>query len=134
MMDALENIARPSKFQENQHFINEIPIFKVTNPQSFDDWLDQIDKVAALTNKDPYKLAHPKSQGSYSRTICSFLPSMGWNKIKEQLHYNFGSMATKQHTVSMLIDQQQKPSETLPEYAKNFRPTSYIQWLITTPV
>ena len=41
---------------------------------------------------------------------------MGWRKIKEQLCYNFGSVATKQHTASMLIDQQQKPNETLQEY------------------
>ena len=61
--------------------------FQCQNAQSFDDWLEQIDKVAALTNKDPYKLALAKSQGSFSRTISSFPPSMGWSKVKEQLHY-----------------------------------------------
>ena len=79
MMEALENIARSSTFQENQHFTNNIPTFKTKDPQSFDDWLEQINKVAELTNKDPYKLALAKSQGSFSRTIGSFLPSMGWN-------------------------------------------------------
>ena len=53
MMGALENIARSSMFQENQHFINNVPIFKAKDPQSFDDWLEQINEVAALTNKDP---------------------------------------------------------------------------------
>ena len=43
---------------------------------------------------------------------------MGWNKIKEQVHYNFDSVATKQHVASMLIDQQHKLSETLQEYVK----------------
>ena len=52
--DALENIAESSPFQENQHFISDIPIIKVKDPQSFDDWLEQIGKVASLTNKDPY--------------------------------------------------------------------------------
>ena len=42
--------------------------------------------------------------------------SMGWNKIKEWLHYNFHLVATKQHTASMLTDQHQKPTETLQEY------------------
>ena len=77
------NIARSSTFQENQHFINDILIFKAKDPQSFDDWLEQVDNVAALNNKDPYKLALAKSQGSFSRTISSFPPSMGWHKIKE---------------------------------------------------
>ena len=45
---------------------------------------------------------------------------MGWNKIKEQLCYNFGSVATKWHATSMLIDQQQKPMETLQEYVQRF--------------
>ena len=45
---------------------------------------------------------------------------MGWSKIKEWLHYNFGSIATKQHAVPMLIDLQQKPSETLQEYVQKF--------------
>ena len=36
--DVLSNIAKSSSFQENQHFINDIPIFKASNPQSFDDW------------------------------------------------------------------------------------------------
>ena len=97
-----------------------MPIFKAKDSQSFDDWLDQINNVASLNNEDPYKLALAKSQWSFSRMISSFPPSMGWNKIKEQLHYNFGSIATKQHAASMLIDQQQKPSETLWEYVKTF--------------
>ena len=118
--DALENIAKSSSFQENQHFINDIPIFKAKDPQSFDDWLEQIDKVASLTNKDPHKLALVKFQGSLSRMINSFLPSMAWNKIKEWLHYNFGSVVTIQHAASMLIDQQQKPSATLQEYVEQF--------------
>ena len=59
-----------------------MPPFKAKDPQSFDDWLEQIDKVASLTNKNPYKLALAKSQGSFSRTISSFLSSMGWNKIQ----------------------------------------------------
>ena len=109
-----------STFQENQHFINTIPIFKAKDPQSFNDWLEQVDKVATHTNKDPYKLAHAKSQGSFSYTISSFPSSMGWSKIKEQLHYNLGSVATKQHSTSMLIDQQQRPSETLLEYVQRF--------------
>ena len=45
---------------------------------------------------------------------------MGWNKIKEQLHYSFGSVATKQHAVLVLIGQQQTPSETLQEYVHKF--------------
>ena len=52
MMDALDNIARSSTFKENQHFINDIPNFKAEDPQSFDHRLEQIDEVAALTNKD----------------------------------------------------------------------------------
>ena len=63
--------------------MNGIPIFKAKDPQSFDHWLEQIDEGAALTNKDPYKLALLKSQGSFSRTISSFPPSMEWSKIKE---------------------------------------------------
>ena len=90
------------------------------DPQSFDDWLEQINNVATLTNKDPYILALEKSQGSFSGTISSFLPSMGWNKIKEWLHYNFDSIATKQNTACMLIDQQQKPTKTLQEYVQKF--------------
>ena len=57
----LENIAKASPFQENQHFINDILIFKAKDPKSFDDWLEQINKVASLTNKDPYKLGLAKS-------------------------------------------------------------------------
>ena len=45
---------------------------------------------------------------------------MGWHKIKEHLCYNFGSVATKQHVASMLIDQQQTASETLQEYIQRF--------------
>ena len=81
--DTLNNIAKSSLFQENQHFISDIPIFKAKDPQSFDEWLAQIDKVASLTNKDPYKLVLAKSQGSFRRAISSFPPSMGWHKIKE---------------------------------------------------
>ena len=45
---------------------------------------------------------------------------MGWTKIKERLHYNFGSVATKQHAASVLIDQQKKTPETLKEYVQRF--------------
>ena len=120
MIDALQNIIRSSISLENQHFINDLPISKAKDPQSFVDWLEQIEKVAECTNKDLYKLAHAKSQGSFSRTTSSFLPSMGWGKIKERLCCKFGLVATKQCAASMLIDQQQKPSETLQEYVQRF--------------
>ena len=118
--DALHNIVKSSALQENLHFIHDISIFKAKDLQLFDKWLDQINKVAALTNNDPYKLALAKSQGSFSKTIISYPPTLGWNKIKEHLHYNFDSVATKEHTASMLIDQQQKPSETLQKYVQRF--------------
>ena len=95
-------------------------MFKSKDPKSFDKWLDQIDKVTSLINKDPYKLALAESQGSFSKTISSYPPTLVWNKIRECLCYKFGSVATKQHTASMLIDQQQKPSETSQEYIKRF--------------
>ena len=41
---------------------------------------------------------------------------MGWHKIEEHLCYIFGTVATKQHVASMLIDQQQTATETLQEY------------------
>ena len=82
--------------------------------------MEQIDKIALLTNKDPYKLALAKSQGSFSRMISSFPSSMGWHKIKECLCYNFGSVATKQHVTSMLIDQQQTATETQQKYIQRF--------------
>ena len=77
---------------------------KAKNPQSFNDWLDQISKVAALTNIDPYKLALAKSQGSFSGTKAYIHLHFGWNKIKECLCYSFHSVATKQHATYMLID------------------------------
>ena len=118
--DALHNIAKSSSLQENLHFIIDIPMFKTKDPQSFDKRLDQIDKVTSLTNNDPSKLALAKSQGSFSKTISSYPPTLGWNKIKENLCYNFGSVATKQHTASMLIDQKYKHLETLQEYIQRF--------------
>ena len=81
--DALINITKSSYLQENLHFINDIPIFKVKDLQTSDEWLGQIDKVISLMNKDPYKLALPKSQGLFSRTISSYSSTLGWNKIKE---------------------------------------------------
>ena len=45
---------------------------------------------------------------------------MSWHKIKEQLHYSSSSVAMKQHTASMLIDQQQKPAGTLQECVQKF--------------
>ena len=45
---------------------------------------------------------------------------MGWNKIKERLHDIFGSVATKQYAAFMLIDQQQKTTETLQENVQSF--------------
>ena len=75
-----------------------------------------------------------KSQRLFSRTISSFPPSKGWSKIKEWLHYNFSSVATKQHTASMLIDQQQKLTETLQEYIQKFSDLLlYVQQLTTAP-
>ena len=38
--DVLNNITKSSSLQENLHFINDIPIFKAKNPQSFDAWLE----------------------------------------------------------------------------------------------
>ena len=66
-MDVLHNIAKSSALQENVHFINDIPMFKAKDPQSCNDWLDQINKVVVLTSNGPYKLALAKSQGSVKK-------------------------------------------------------------------
>ena len=81
--DTLDNIDKSSSLKENLLLINDIPIFKAKDPQSFDDWLKQIDRVTASTNKDPYKHTLMKLQGSFSRTISSYPLTLGWNKIKE---------------------------------------------------
>ena len=122
--DTLHNITKSSALQEHLQFIHDTPIFKAKDPQSVNKWLDQINKVKTLTNNGPYKLALAKCQGSFSKTISSYPPTLVGNKIKECLCYNFGSVATKQHATFMLIDQQQKPSETLQEMHKDFQ-TSY---------
>ena len=80
-MDALHNTAKSSALQENVHLINDIPIFKAKDPQSLNDWLDQINKVTALTNNDLYKLALAKSQVSFSEAISSF-PPYRWVPLK----------------------------------------------------
>ena len=66
-MDALHNIDKSSVLQENVHFINDFPMFKAKEPQSFDDWLVQINKVAAVTNNNPYKLTLAKSQAPLAK-------------------------------------------------------------------
>ena len=48
--DALSSIATSSSHQENLHFINDMSIFKAKDPQSFGDWLEQIDK-SSIINK-----------------------------------------------------------------------------------
>ena len=95
-------------------------MFKAKDPQSFDDSMDQINNITPLTNNDLYKLALAKSQGSFSKTTSSYPPTLGWNQIKECICYNFGSVATKQHNVSMLIDQKQNDSETLQNIIQRF--------------
>ena len=96
-------------------------LFKAKYPQLFNKWLDQINKAAALTNNNPYQLALAKFQGSFKMQDHQFIPhTLGWNKIKEHLPYNFGSVATKQHSTSIPTDQQQKPSETLQKYIQRF--------------
>ena len=47
---------------------------------------------------------------------------MGWNKIREQLCYNFGSIATKQYATSVLIDQKQNQVRHCKSMYKNLRP------------
>ena len=58
-------------------------MFKAKYPQSFNEWLDQIDKVTSPTNNNPYKLALAKLQGLFSKAISSYPSTLGWNKIKE---------------------------------------------------
>ena len=82
LSDTLENITISPSFQENQHFINDIPIFKAKGPQSFGDWPEQIDKVALLTNKDPNKLALAKSKGSLIGQLVHFCPPWDGTKLK----------------------------------------------------
>ena len=94
----MENKAKSSSFQENQPFISDIPIFEAKDPQSFDDWIEQIDKVASLTNKEPYRLTLAKPQGSISRMITSFLIAalhgMEQNKKMVTVQFWFSSYQT----------------------------------------
>ena len=54
--DAPNNIAKSSSLQKFCISLKISTYFKTKDPQSFDEWLEQIDKVASLMNKDPYRL------------------------------------------------------------------------------
>ena len=74
--DTLNSITRSSSHQENLHFINDIPISKATDPQSFDNWLEQIDRFALLTKIHINSLVQ-NFKAHLAETISSYPPTLG---------------------------------------------------------
>ena len=77
----LNNIAK-SHFKKIYISFNGIPKCKAKDPQSFNEWLQQIGRVTSLMNKDPYKYTLAKSQGSSAELSVHIHPLWNGTKLK----------------------------------------------------
>ena len=81
--------------------------FIAKDPQSFDDWLEQINKVGAVTNEDCISWHFQNTKDLSVKQLAHFCPLWMEQNQRTTLQFWLSGYLCK-HAVTMLIDQQQK--------------------------
>ncbi len=99
----------------NDAFLNDLPMFS-GDEKAFLNWILKIEKVARLTGRSERGLAAAKSEGAVANCLLNLPRDFSWKKCKKTLREHFSSLQTENHASVHLMNQAQRPNESLQEY------------------
>ena len=123
--DAMVALADIARKQSYDHMFTAIPIFDESQPELFNDWMESIETLCALSGRDPRTEVMARSGPVVQKILKSIPSNRKWSLQREELRRCVSDIPTKAHAAQKMQEMIQKPKENLRAFIHRFSNMHY---------
>ena len=123
--DAMVALADIAQKQSYDHMFPAIPIFDGSQPELFNDWMESIETLCALSGRDPRTEVMGRSGPIVQKILKSIPSNQKWSLQREELRRCVSDIPTKAHAAQKMQEMIQEPKENLRAFIHRFSNMHY---------
>ena len=111
--EAMQDMAQANFQMKYDHMFAGVPMYDGTDPDSFDDWLYQIESLCELSHRDIWVELMERASAQVKRIIRSLPMDIEWEIARRELKRCLTEEKSRAHSAFKLAQIKQKPNENL---------------------
>ena len=111
--EAIQDMAQANFQRKYDHMFAGVPMYDGTDPDSFDDWLYQIESLCELSRRDVRVELMRRASAQVKRIIRSLPMDIDWEIARRELKRCLTEEKSRAHSAFKLAQIRQKPNENL---------------------
>ena len=111
--EAMQDMAQANFQMKYDHMFAGVPMYDGTDPDSFDDWLYQIESLCELSRRDVRVELMGRASAQVKRIIRSLPMDIEWEIARRELKRCLTEEKSRAHSAFKLAQIKQKPNENL---------------------
>ena len=111
--EAMQDMAQANFQMKYDHMFAGVPMYDGTDPDSFDDWLYQIESLCELSHRDVRVELMGRASAQVKRIIRSLPMDIDWEIARRELKRCLTDEKSRAHSAFKLAQIKQKPNENL---------------------
>ena len=112
-VEAMQDMAQANVQMKYDHMFAGVPMYDGTDPDSFDDWLYQIESLCELSRRDVWVELMGRASAQVKRIIRSLPMDIEWEIARRELKRCLTEEKSRAHSAFKLAQIKQKPNENL---------------------
>ena len=112
-VEAMQDMAQANFQMKYDHMFAGVPMYDGTDPDSFDDWLYQIESLCKLSRRDVWVELMGRASAQVKRIIRSLPMDIEWEIAQRELKRCLTEEKSRAHSTFKLAQIKQKPNENL---------------------
>ena len=111
--EAMQDMAQANFQMKYDHMFAGVPMYDGTDPDTFDDWLYQIESLCELSRRDVWVELMGRASAQVKRIIRSLPMDIEWEIARRELKRCLTEEKSRAHSAFKLAQIKQKPNENL---------------------
>ena len=111
--EAMQDMAQANAQMKYDHMFAGVPMYDGTDPDTFDDWLYQIESLCELSRRDVRVELMGRASAHVKRIIRSLPLDIDWEIARRELKRCLTEEKSRAHSAFKLAQIKQKPNENL---------------------
>ena len=111
--EAMQDMAQANFQMKFDHMFAGVPMYDGTDPDTFDDWLYQIESLCELSHRDVWVELMGRASVQVKRIIRSLPMDIEWEIAQRELKRCLTEEKSRAHSAFKLVQIKQKPNENL---------------------
>ena len=112
-VDAMQDMAQANFQMKFDHMFAGVPMYDGTDPDSFDDWLYQIESLCEVSHRDVRVELMGQASAQVKQIIRSLPVDIEWKIARRELRRCLTEEKSRAHSAFKLAQIKQKPNENL---------------------